>query len=87
MNNPTKLFILMSAIFLLFIGRKLFKKPLQFIFKTAIHCAFGLGIMCLINTLFSSYGQIFSLNPTTAVISGILGIPGIILSAILRIII
>ena len=53
--------------------------PLKWILRCLISSFLGGLVIVLINTVFSSWGIFVPLNTITAVITGILGVPGLIM--------
>ncbi len=85
MNTPPVLIIAYIVGFILiYILCRVFIKPIKWLFKLAISCAVGCVIMGIINYLSGGVGNIFSINPLTAMISGVLGIPGIVATFVLQ---
>lgn len=67
------------GIFLLYLICRIFLKPLRWFLRLALSVVLGgIGIFVL-NYLFGRIGWHLSLNPLTAMITGVLGIPGMIL--------
>jgi inhibitor of the pro-sigma K processing machinery len=62
----------------------LFLAPLKIVLKLIYNSLLGAGILLLINFLGESFNIHIGINPITAIITGILGIPGIILIIILQ---
>lgn len=85
MNTPPALIIAYIVGFILiYVLCRVFIKPIKWLFKLTISCAVGCLIMGIINYMFGSVGNIFSINPMTAMISGVLGIPGIVATFVLQ---
>ncbi|MDD6307979.1 MAG: pro-sigmaK processing inhibitor BofA family protein [Clostridia bacterium] len=62
---------------------RVLKKPLFFLLRIALNSLFGGLLMILVNTYGGSLGWHVAVNPVTALISGILGLPGVIMLIIL----
>lgn len=71
-------------IFVLYILCRLFIKPIKWILGLALNCAMGCGMMLLINHFGAPLGISLSLNPLTAMISGVLGLPGMAMAYVLQ---
>ncbi|NMC56676.1 MAG: hypothetical protein GYA50_05605 [Eubacteriaceae bacterium] len=63
---------------------RFFKLPLKILLFFIINGAVGCAIMLLINFIFKNAGFLIPLNIYTVCIAGILGIPGIILLILLK---
>ena len=74
-----------GAIILLFIFGKLFLWPLKIILKLAVNSLIGGAAILLINIIGAEIGIIIPLNMLTALIVGVLGLPGAILLIVLTI--
>jgi len=78
--------IAIASIFALFLivllGRVIFA-PLRLVFKLLINSAIGLFLLLLINFLGSPFSFSLPINLVTVLVSGFLGLPGVILLAIL----
>ena len=59
--------------------------PLRFLLKLAIHSGCGFLCLWLLNTVSGFTGILFPMNAVTVLISGILGLPGIGLLALLAV--
>lgn len=67
------------GIFLLYLICRIFLKPLRWFLRLVLSAVLGgVGIFAL-NYLFGGIGWHLYLNPLTAMITGVLGIPGMIL--------
>ncbi len=76
--------IFVTAIIGVIIVAKIFSWPVKIIFKLLANISIGVFMMILINLFASPIGLHIPFNTITAIISGVLGIPGIILLCILR---
>lgn len=72
------------SLFILYILCKIFISPIKWLFKLTLSCIAGGAAMFVSNLLLSGLGITFSINPLTAMISGVLGIPGMVLTIILQ---
>lgn len=75
------------CIILLFVLGKIFIWPLKKILKLILNSIFGGILIYIINIIGMNFGFHIGLNILTAIIVGILGIPGAILLVFLKIII
>ena len=63
---------------------KLFSWPLKKILKLLLNIALGIVMILLVNTFVGNIGLHIPFNFVTAIVSGILGIPGVIALIILN---
>lgn len=75
---------LIPALLLLFLIRLLLL-PLQLVFKLAIHSCCGFLCLWLLNTVSGFTGIFLPINAATVLTAGFLGIPGIVLIALLEV--
>ncbi|MBQ7037199.1 MAG: pro-sigmaK processing inhibitor BofA family protein [Clostridia bacterium] len=57
---------------------RFFRKPLWLIFRILLSSLFGGILLMLLNTFGTSVGVCLAVNPVTALLSGILGVPGVL---------
>lgn len=62
---------------------RLLLMPLKLGFKIAIHCACGFVCLWLLNSVSGFTGIFFPINAVTVLVSGVLGLPGIAILAVL----
>ena len=60
-------------------------KPMKTIVRFLLNSAAGMGLCMLINYIFTPMGIHIGINPVTAVILGMLGVPGLIMILIAQI--
>ena len=72
-----------GAIVLIFLVGKIFLWPLKIVLKLAASSLIGGLAILLINWLGAGFGVLIPLNLISAVIVGVLGIPGVVLLLIL----
>lgn len=77
--------ILYMIIFLCIILFFSFNKALSFLVKLFFNIILGATLLILANYILKTTGLYVAINPITAIISGILGLPGIICLYILKI--
>lgn len=75
-----------GAIVLIFLVGKIFLWPLKIVLKLAASSLIGGLAILLINWVGAGFGVLIPLNLISAVIVGVLGIPGVVLLLILTII-
>jgi inhibitor of the pro-sigma K processing machinery len=81
------LFIYVACIIGIIIIGKIFIVPIKIICKLIINSILGVILLYIINLVGSMWGLHIGINVITALIVGILGIPGAILLTILKILI
>ena len=64
---------------------RLLLMPLKLGFKIAIHCACGFVCLWLLNSVSDFTGIFFPINAVTVLVSGVLGLPGIAILAVLAV--
>lgn len=64
---------------------RLLLMPLKLGFKIAIHCACGFVCLWLLNSVSGFTGVFFPINAVTVLVSGVLGLPGIAILAVLAV--
>ena len=64
---------------------RLLLMPLKLGFKIAIHCACGFVCLWLLNSVSGFTGIFFTINAVTVLVSGVLGLPGIAILAVLAV--
>lgn len=64
---------------------RLLLMPLKLGFKIAIHCACGFVCLWLLNSVSGFTGIFFPINAVTVPVSGVLGLPGIAILAVLAV--
>lgn len=64
---------------------RLLLMPLKLGFKIAIHCACGFVCLWLLNSVSGFTGIFFPINAVTVLVSGVLGLPGIVILAVLAV--
>lgn len=72
------------AIAVLFIVLKILSLPMKLIIKLVVNGLIGGVVIWLINLIGASFGFAITLNWITALVVGILGIPGVIILAIIQ---
>lgn len=64
---------------------RLLLMPLKLGFKIAIHCSCGFVCLWLLNSVSGFTGIFFPINAVTVLVSGVLGLPGIAILAVLAV--
>ncbi len=84
MSTLSSIVIGIISLFILYILCKIFISPIKWLFRLMLGCIAGVAAMFISNLILSGLGITFSINPLTAMISGVLGIPGMVLTIILQ---
>ncbi len=84
MSTLSSIVIGIISLFILYILCKIFISPIKWLFRLMLGCIAGVAAMLISNLILSGLGITFSINPLTAMISGVLGIPGMVLTIILQ---
>ena len=74
------------GLLILFVVTKIFFKPIKFIIRLFANSILGAVLLYVINLLHPVLHIYIGINPITALVTGLLGIPGICLLLILQII-
>lgn len=74
---------ILSAVLLLVIGR-IFFKPLRGLLILVLHSLLGGVGLYIFNLIFMSIGFTIGLNPVTASVCGLFGLPGLVLLVLLK---
>ncbi len=75
MGMEVLLYIAGFGILLLFL--RLFAKPLRFVLRVGVNTVLGGILLMLLNSFGSTFGLQLAVNPFTALVAGMLGLPGI----------
>lgn len=75
------------GLLIVFVVCKIFFKPLKVIFRLFLNSIIGIILLLFINSFKQFTSFFIGINPVTALILGILGVPGLILIIILKLII
>lgn len=82
--NFTMILPILIGVGILFIVLKLLALPMKLIIKLVINGLVGGLIIFIVNLIGTNFGFAIDLNWITALIVGILGIPGVVIVAILQ---
>lgn len=75
---------ILIGVAILFVILKLLALPMKLIIKLVINGLVGGAIIFVINLIGANFGFVLTLNWITALIVGILGVPGVVIVAILQ---
>ncbi|MDI9441495.1 MAG: pro-sigmaK processing inhibitor BofA [Firmicutes bacterium] len=73
-----------AGVLLLYILGRALLIPLKAIFNLIVNAVIGGGVLLIINFIGGFWGFSIGVNPITALIVGLLGVPGVILLVALR---
>ena len=82
--SPSLLITYIVGFFILYVVCWIFIKPIKWLLKLLLSCICGCLAMAVVNFIFARFGTVFSINPLTAMMSGVLGVPGMIITFILQ---
>jgi inhibitor of the pro-sigma K processing machinery len=68
------------------IALALLARPIKWLFKVLINCALGIAVLVVFNLIGGLFGLYIGVNLATAATVGLLGMPGLALLLMLRII-
>ena len=90
MPELSSLFIFIAVLFVIFIVFKIFHLSLKLFFKLLLNAIIGAVILVIFNFIFAGIfnWEFFAININwlTALVTGILGVPGVIILLIIRLI-
>lgn len=90
MPELSSLFIFIAVLFVIFIVFKIFHLSLKLFFKLLLNALIGAVILFIFNFIFAGIfnWEFFAININwlTALVTGILGVPGVIILLIIRLI-
>lgn len=76
----------LAGIFLLYLICRLFLKPIKWLLRLLLSCLAGGAGILLSNWILGMIGWHLAVNPLTCMIAGVLGIPGMILTYVMTMI-
>lgn len=79
-----QLITVLIPVVLLAIAIKILTTPIRWILKLAVHVGMGFVCLFLLNQLSGYTGIVFELSPTNCLISGIGGVPGVVLLTLMQ---
>lgn len=82
--DPAVILAGLMTLFVLYIICRIFIKPIKWLLRLILNCAVGCAAMLLINRIAAPLGISFAINPLTAMISGVLGAPGMVMTLVLQ---
>ncbi len=82
--DTTSIMSYAAGLVLMFVFCRIFIKPIKWIFKLVINGVLGGLILAAVNFVGGFAGITVIINPLSALLSGLLGIPGVILVIILQ---
>ena len=78
MNALSSVLMIVLAVLVIFALLKILSAPIRLIFKLLINTAVGFALLFLVNLIGSYFGFSLEMNLLNALITGIFGIPGVI---------
>ncbi len=87
MMDTNTIIIYLACLIVLFIIGKVFYLPLKHIFKLLLNSVLGGFLIYIVNLVGGSFGFHIGLNFGTAIFAGILGVPGVVVLVLVKILI
>lgn len=84
MQNIQSVAIYVIGLFLVLFIARILSKPFKILLRLALNILIGGIVLIVINTLGGSYGIALGVNPVTAAVVGIFGLPGLALLFVLK---
>lgn len=81
--SPGLILVYITGMLLLYLLCRVFIRPLKWLLRLILSCILGCAAMSAVNFIFARYGVIFEINLLTAMMSGVLGVPGMIITFVL----
>jgi len=72
------------GVFVLYVIGRLLLIPLRLIFNLIVNAVIGGAVLLIINLIGGIWGFHIGINPVTALVVGLLGVPGVVLLIALR---
>lgn len=76
------IFIYLTGIFILYLFCWFFIKPIKWLIHLSFSCVLGVVGIFIFNLIMQIFNLHIAINPLTALITGVLGLPGMIMSLI-----
>ena len=76
--------VIVAALVLLFLFIRIIRLPLKWLFKLALHVALGFVALFILNFFGDYVGISLEMNLLNALVSGVLGVPGVILMLLFK---
>lgn len=84
MDTLNTVLTLVLAVVVIIIAIKIISTPIRWIFKLLVNTLFGFVILFLINFFGQYVGISLEMNTFNAIITGVFGVPGVILLLLLK---
>ena len=85
--DTNTIFIYLACLIVLFIIGRIFYLPLKHIFKLLLNSVIGGFLIYIVNIVGESFNFHIGLNVGTAIFTGMLGIPGVVVLILLKLLI
>lgn len=79
--------VYLACLIVLFIIGKFFYMPLKHIFKLLLNSVLGGVLIYIVNFFGASFGFHIGLNVGTAIFAGVLGVPGVVVLVLVKVLI
>jgi inhibitor of the pro-sigma K processing machinery len=84
MDALSSVLTIVLAALVIFVLLKILSAPIRLIFKLLINTAVGFALLFLVNLIGSNFGFTLEMNLVNALITGIFGIPGVIVLILIK---
>ncbi len=84
MSEGSAVLVLAVAVVIIILLLRLFCKPIKWAFKLLLHAVCGFVMLFLLNFFGSVIGISLEMTWLNAIVSGILGVPGVIILLVLK---
>ena len=84
METLNTVLLLALAVIVVIVLIRIISAPIKLIFKLLINTAVGFALLFLVNLIGSNFGFTLEMNLVNALITGIFGIPGVIVLILIK---
>ncbi len=84
MSDSLNIAVYIAALCLLIVSARFFKKPLRIIITLILNSLCGIALILVINTFSPQASLVIGINPVTAAVCAVLGVPGVILLVLIK---
>ena len=84
MTDSLSIAVYIGALVLVIVLARVFAKPFKFILRLLLNSVLGIALIMLINSFSAQTSLFIGINPVTAAVCGLLGIPGVLLLVLIK---
>lgn len=84
MTDSLSIAAYIGALILILALARFFAKPFKFILRLLINSVLGIVLIIIINSFSAQTSLFIGINPVTAAVCGLLGVPGVILLVLIK---